>query len=234
KEGLIHFASRNAMNNEGLGEKVVAQLFHAELIETIADLYRLEREKLLELERMGEKSADNLLQAIEVSKTNSLEKLIFGLGIRFIGAKAAQILAEQFGTMDQLQKASYEELVTIDEIGDKMADSIVKYFEEEKVVALLNDLRELGLNMEYKGTMKKETVTDGPFAEKTIVLTGKMEEFTSNETKKQIEARGGKITGSVSKNTDIVIAGEAAGSKYNKAVELGITIWDEQQLKEAL
>jgi DNA ligase (NAD+) len=234
KEGLIHFASRNAMNIEGLGEKVVAQLFHAELIETIADLYRLEREKLLELERMGEKSADNLLQAIEVSKTNSLEKLIFGLGIRFIGAKAAQILAEQFGTMDQLQKASYEELVMIDEIGDKMADSIVKYFEEEKVVALLNDLRELGLNMEYKGPKKTETATDGPFAEKTIVLTGKMEEFTRNEAKEQIEARGGKITGSVSKNTDIVIAGEAAGSKYNKAVELGITIWDEQQLKEAL
>src|SRR5699024_9210606 len=123
KEGLIHFASRNAMNIEGLGEKVVAQLFHAELIETIADLYRLEREKVLELERMGEKSTDNLLQAIEVSKANSLEKLIFGLGIRFIGAKAAQILAEQFETMDRLQQATYDELVMVDEIGEKMADS---------------------------------------------------------------------------------------------------------------
>ena len=234
KEGLIHFASRNAMNIEGLGEKVVAQLFHAELIETIADLYRLEREKVLELERMGEKSTDNLLQAIEVSKANSLEKLIFGLGIRFIGAKAAQILAEQFETMDRLQQATYDELVTVDEIGEKMADSIVKYFEEEKVVALLDDLRKLGLNMEYKGPKKEKVDANSPFVGKTIVLTGKLETLTRNEVKEQIETQGGKITGSVSRNTDLVIAGEAAGSKYNRAVDLGITIWDEQQLKEAL
>src|SRR5699024_4214926 len=221
-------------NIEGLGEKVVAQLFHAELIETIADLYRLEREKVLELERMGEKSTDNLLQAIEVSKANSLEKLIFGLGIRFIGAKAAQILAEQFETMDRLQQATYDELVMVDEIGEKMADSIVKYFEEEKVVSLLDDLRKLGLNMEYKGLKKEEVAANSPFVGKTIVLTGKLETLTRNEVKEQIETQGGKITGSVSRNTDLVIAGEAAGSKYNRAVDLGITIWDEQQLKEAL
>lgn len=234
KEGLIHFASRDAMNIEGLGEKVVAQLFDNELIQTIPDLYRLERDKLLELERMGEKSVDNLLKAIEASKSNSLEKLIFGLGIRFIGAKAAKILAEEFETMDNLQQATYGQLIAIDEIGEKMADSIVKYFEEEKVVTLLNELRDLNLNMEYKGPKKTADVSDSPFAGKTIVLTGKLENFTRKEAKEKIEAFGGKITGSVSKKTDIVIAGEAAGSKYDKAVELGITIWNEQQLKEAL
>ena len=233
-EGFIHFVSRNAMNIDGLGEKVVMQLFNAELIHTMADLYRLEKEELLELERMGEKSVTNLLNAIEASKQNSLEKLIFGLGIRFIGEKAARILAEEFGTMEKLQEANYEELVTIDEIGEKMADSIVQYFSEEKVSKLLNELSELGINMEYTGPKRAAQSADSIFADKTVVLTGKMESLNRNEAKEKIESLGGKVTGSVSKNTDIVIAGEAAGSKYDKAVKLGITVWNEEELIEAL
>lgn len=234
KEGLIHFVSRNAMNIDGLGEKVIIQLFQENLVKTIADIYRLKREELLELERMGEKSVDNLLQAIEVSKDNSLEKLLFGLGIRFVGSKAAKTLATEFETMKNIQQASYEDLIAVDEIGDKMADSIVQYFQEEKVMNLLDELRELGINMDYNGPKRPEADEDSIFAGKTIVLTGKMEKFTRTEAKERIEAKGGSVTGSVSKKTDILIAGEDAGSKYDKAQKLGITIWDEQELETAL
>ncbi|GGA75568.1 NAD-dependent DNA ligase LigA [Ornithinibacillus halotolerans] len=230
QEGLIHFVSRNAMNIEGLGEKVINQLFREGLIQTIADIYRLEREELLKLERMGEKSVDNLLTAIEGSKQNSLERLLFGLGIRFIGAKAAKTLATEFVTMEKLQQATYEDLIAIDEIGEKMADSIVQYFSEEKVTALIKELKDLGLNFNYNGPRPVEVSdTDNPFAGKTIVLTGKMEQMSRPEAKERIEALGGKVTGSVSKKTDIVIAGEDAGSKYDKAVQLGITIWNENE-----
>ena len=235
QEGLIHFVSRDAMNIDGLGEKVVEQLYKAGLVQGIPDLYRLEKDQLLPLERMGEKSATNLLTAIEVSKTNSLEKLIFGLGIRHIGAKAAQILAQHFETMEALQRATYDELVEIDEIGEKMADAIVHYFREDKVTELIEQLNELGLNMAYKGPKTdNETDTDHLFNEKTVVLTGKLTQFTRRELKELIEAQGGKVTGSVSKNTDLVIAGEAAGSKYDAAVKLDITIWDEADLETAL
>ncbi|MFD2045205.1 NAD-dependent DNA ligase LigA [Ornithinibacillus salinisoli] len=235
QEGLIHFVSRNAMNIDGLGEKVINQLFREKLIHTIADIYRLEREELLKLERMGEKSVDNLLQAIEVSKQNSLERLLFGLGIRFIGSKAAKTLASEFETMDNLQQASYEELIAIDEIGDKMADAVVQYFAEEKVIALLNELKDLNVNMAYTGPKRSGVANESSvFADKTVVLTGKMETFTRNEAKEKIEALGGSVTGSVSKKTDILVAGEDAGSKYDKAVKLGITIWDEEKLVEIL
>ncbi|MEN2467853.1 NAD-dependent DNA ligase LigA [Ornithinibacillus sp. JPR2-1] len=235
QEGLIHFVSRNAMNIDGLGEKVINQLFREGLIHTIADLYRLEREELLKLERMGEKSVDNLLSAIEASKANSLERLLFGLGIRFIGAKAAKTLATEFETMDKLQQATYEELIAVDEIGDKMADSIVQYFAEEKVTALINELKELQINMEYKGPKRVEVSLDSnPFASKTFVLTGKMEQMSRPEAKERIEALGGKVTGSVSKKTDVLVAGEDAGSKYDKAVELGITIWNEEEFIDRL
>ncbi|GGB49935.1 NAD-dependent DNA ligase LigA [Virgibacillus dakarensis] len=234
KEGLIHFVSRNAMNIDGLGEKVIIQLFQEKLIHTIADIYRLKRDELLNLERMGEKSVDNLLQAIEASKTNSLERLLFGLGIRFVGAKAAKTLAEQFETMEKLQHATLDDLIAVDEIGEKMADSIVQYFSEEEVMDLLKELSGLGVNMEYKGIKRSEQTADTIFSGKTIVLTGKMEHYTRPEAKEIIENMGGTVTGSVSKKTDIVIAGEDAGSKYEKAQKLGVTIWDEQQLKEAL
>ncbi|MCG5104158.1 NAD-dependent DNA ligase LigA [Oceanobacillus alkalisoli] len=233
-EGMIHFVSRNAMNIDGLGEKLVMQLFNEGLVHTIPDLYRLEREELLELERMGEKSVSNLLHAIEASKENSLEKLLFGLGIRFIGEKAAQILSQEFETMERLQQATYEELVAVDEIGEKMADSIEQYFSEDKVNEMLQELQELGVNMEYTGPKKVSEAMTSPFMDITVVLTGKLEQLSRNDAKAKIEALGGKVTGSVSKKTGLVVAGEAAGSKYDRAQELGIPIWNEEQLLEAL
>lgn len=234
QEGLIHFVSRNAMNIAGLGEKVIQQLYKEELVHTIADLYRLERQQLLTLERMGEKSVQNLLEAIESSKENSLEKLLFGLGIRHIGEKAAQILAMNFLTMDQLQQATFEDFVAIDEIGDIMADSIVQYFSEDKVIDLLTDLKELNLNMEYTGPRLTEQTQETVFTNKTVVITGKMERYTRKEIQAIIEEYGGSVTGSVSGKTDFVIAGEAAGSKYDRAVERGIEIWTEQDFMNAI
>ncbi|WP_226035430.1 NAD-dependent DNA ligase LigA [Aquibacillus saliphilus] len=234
KEGLIHFVSRNAMNIDGLGEKVIEQLFHENLVHTIADLYKLERKELLKLERMGEKSVENLLAAIEVSKQNSLERLLFGLGIRHVGSKAARTLAEQFETIDHIVEATFEDYTSIYEIGEKMADSIVRYFDETRVKQLIDELRSLGLNMEYKGIRKSDKQEDSLFTDKTVVLTGKLEVLSREEAKEKIEAYGGKVTGSVSKKTDILIAGADAGSKLDKAKELGITVWDEQELREAL
>ncbi|WP_058306156.1 NAD-dependent DNA ligase LigA [Gracilibacillus massiliensis] len=234
KEGLIHFVSRLAMNIDGLGEKVVEQLFQAEYIHTIADLYRLDREELLKLERMGEKSVDNLLKAIEDSKENSLERLLFGLGIRYVGSKAAKTLATHFETMEKLQEAGFDDLVAVDEIGDKMADSIVRYFEDEKVNQLISELRALGLNLTYQGPKVTKAAADSSFSGKTIVLTGKLSIYTRQEAKQRIEALGGNVTGSVSKKTDLLIAGEEAGSKLDKAKSLNIEIWDEQLLQETL
>lgn len=235
KEGLIHFVSRDAMNIDGLGEKVIEQLFQEKLVNSIDDLYRLTREQLLPLERMGEKSVSNLLNAIEASKENSLERLIFGLGIRHIGAKAADILAREFETMERLQRATFDELIAIDEIGEKMAQAVVHYFSQEKVVELIQKLKDLGINMTYKGRTEVDVDEEAnEFLNKTFVLTGKLENFTRKEAKDLIEAYGGKVTSSVSKNTDVVIAGEAAGSKYDRATKLGITIWDEATFQEMI
>ncbi|ULT57432.1 NAD-dependent DNA ligase LigA [Neobacillus drentensis] len=231
REGLIHFVSRDAMNIEGLGEKVISQLFAVKLIGDVADIYKLTHEQLLALERMGEKSVTNLLKAIEASKANSLEKLIFGLGIRHVGAKAAKTLAQQFITMEKLAQASKEELISINEIGDKMADSIVSFFEQEEAIELINELVLAGVNMEYKGARPiSAEESDSVFAGKTVVLTGKMEQLSRNEAKEKIEALGGNVAGSVSKKTHLVIAGEDAGSKLTKAQELGIEVWDEERL----
>lgn len=235
REGFIHFVSRNAMNIDGLGEKVVAQLFKEKLIENFADLFKLEREKLLELERMGEKSVDNLLSAIEKSKENSLERLLFGLGIRHVGAKAAKTIAQRFESMDGLMNASKEEFLAVEEIGEKMADSIVLYFSKPEVKDLMEELKSLGMNMEYKGPkLVKVEDLDTPFAGKTVVLTGKLSILTRNEAKEKLERLGAKVTGSVSKNTDMLIAGEDAGSKLDKAKTFGIEIWDEQKLVDEL
>ncbi|WP_312096059.1 NAD-dependent DNA ligase LigA [Niallia sp.] len=235
REGLIHFVSRNAMNIDGLGERVVSQLFSEKLIEDVADLYTLEFEQLIELERMGEKSVNNLLQAIEKSKQNSLERLLFGLGIRHVGAKAAKTIAMEFKHMDQLMVATKEDLTAVNEIGEKMADSIVTFFEQEEVLELITELKAYGVNMAYTGPLPVATEeADSVFAGKTIVLTGKLEQLSRNEAKEQIELLGGKITGSVSKKTDLVIAGEDAGSKLTKAEQLGIEVWDEERLMEEL
>ncbi|NSL53024.1 NAD-dependent DNA ligase LigA [Calidifontibacillus erzurumensis] len=235
REGLIHFVSRNAMNIEGLGEKVITQLFAANLIHDVADIYTLDRDELLKLERMGEKSVDNLLKAIEASKANSLEKLLFGLGIRHVGAKAAKTLAQHFETMEALQKATMEDLLQINEIGEKMADSIVTYFSKEEVRELIEELKSYGVNMVYKGPkiVNVEEI-ESVFAGKTVVLTGKLEQMTRNDAKKELEALGAKVTGSVSKNTDLVIAGSDAGSKLDKALQLGIEVWDEARLLQEL
>lgn len=234
REGLIHFVSRNAMDIEGLGEKVIAQLFQEQLIHNIADLYKLERDELLQLDRMGEKSVQNLLNAIEASKENSLERLLFGLGVRYVGTKAAGTLAQHFGHIDALVEADAEALQAIPEIGEKMADSIARYFDKPQVVELIEELKELGLNMEYNGAQPSEGPADSPFKDKTIVLTGKMENFTRGDAKRIVQDLGGNVTGSVSSKTDLLIAGEDAGSKYKKAQDLGIEIWDEAQFAEAL
>nr|WEZ50301.1 helix-hairpin-helix domain-containing protein [Bacillus subtilis] len=213
------------------GERVITQLFEENLVRNVADLYKLTKERVIQLERMGEKSTENLISSIQKSKENSLERLLFGLGIRFIGSKAAKTLAMHFESLENLKKASKEELLAVDEIGEKMADAVITYFHKEEMLELLNELQELGVNTLYKGPKKvKAEDSDSYFAGKTIVLTGKLEELSRNEAKAQIEALGGKLTGSVSKNTDLVIAGEAAGSKLTKAQELNIEVWNEEQL----
>ncbi|EAD6987106.1 NAD-dependent DNA ligase LigA [Listeria monocytogenes] len=235
KEGLIHFVSRNAMNIDGLGEKVIIQLFSQHLINDVADLFFLSKEKLLELERMGEKSVTNLLASIEASKQNSLEKLLFGLGIRHVGAKAAKSLAIHFDTMDNLKVADKETLTSINDIGEKMADSIVTYFANEEVHDLLEELKRAGVNMTYTGP-KLEDMSEEElvFTGKTVVLTGKLEKLTRNDAKALIESLGGNVSGSVSKKTDVVVAGSDAGSKLAKAEELAIPIWSEEDLIEYL
>ncbi|HLQ84413.1 MAG TPA: NAD-dependent DNA ligase LigA [Pseudogracilibacillus sp.] len=233
KEGLIHFVSREAMDIKGLGERVVEQLYNESLVSSIADIYTLEKSRLLTLERMGEKSVNNLLEAIEASKNNSLEKLIFGLGIRHIGTKAASILAVNFKTMDALMKANYDDIVAIDEIGEIMAESIIKYLNEPHVKELLNSLAEMGINMTYTGpALEQLEDEDLLFANKKIVLTGKLANYTRREAKEVIERLGGEVTSSVSKNTDIVLAGTDAGSKYDQAVKLEVEIWDEETFKK--
>ena len=166
KEAIIHFVSRNAMNIEGIGERVVEQLYRENLVHDVSDLYTLTREQLIELERMGEKSVANLLSAIESSKENSLEKMLFGLGIRHVGVKAASILAEEFGTLESLMKATTEELISIHEIGDKVAESLTTYFSNEDVLEVLRKLESYGLNLTYKGQSRQDLPTDGPFSGK--------------------------------------------------------------------
>ncbi|WP_419959802.1 NAD-dependent DNA ligase LigA [Psychrobacillus sp. BM2] len=235
QEGIYHFASRNAMNIDGLGEKVVEQLFREQLIKDISDLYTLTVDDLVKLERMGLKSATNLVEAIEASKANSMERVLFGLGVRHIGEKAAKILSENFHSFETLMKATREELIAIFEIGDKMADSLVTYFEQEEVQLLIGRLIEAGLTLQYTGRIIDAAVMENsPFAGKTVVLTGKLIQLTRTEAKEKIESLGGKVAGSVSKKTDLVIAGEEAGSKLEKATSLGIEVWDEQKLLDSI
>ena len=229
-EGIIHFVSRGAMNIDGLGEKVVRQLFDAELITDVSDLYKLQYDDLIELERMGDKKVTNLLTAIEASKTMPLSKLLFGLGIRFLGSKASRLIAEEFGSMAEVLKATKEQLIEIPEIGEKIADSIVTYTQNEDFIELVNKLEAAGLNL----TEEKEELSGTVFSKMTFVLTGKLVEMTRDDAKQSIESYGGKVTGSVSKNTDVVVAGEDAGSKLEKANKLGVTVWNEREFIEKL
>ncbi|EGP5492029.1 NAD-dependent DNA ligase LigA [Enterococcus faecium] len=235
KEGLNHFVSRNAMNIDGLGPRVLEQMYDKKLVADVADLYKLTEEELLTLDKIKEKSANNILTAIDNSKDNSVERLIFGLGIRHVGAKAAKILAEHFGDLETLSKSDYESIIALDTIGDIIADSVVTYFSNEEVHELMNELKQAGVNFEYKGLRNAQLQeVESPFKEKTVVLTGKLTRFTREEAKEMIENLGGKVTGSVSKKTDIVVAGEDAGSKLTKAQELGIEVWTEDQMADAL
>ena len=235
KEGLNHFVSRNAMNIDGLGPRVLEQMYDKKLVADVADLYKLTEEELLTLDKIKEKSANNILTAIDNSKDNSVERLIFGLGIRHVGAKAAKILAEHFGDLETLSKSDYESIIALDTIGDIIADSVVTYFSNEEVHELMNEIKQAGVNFEYKALRNAQLQeVESPFKEKTVVLTGKLTRFTREEAKETIENLGGKVTGSVSKKTDIVVAGEDAGSKLTKAQELGIEVWTEDQMADAL
>jgi DNA ligase (NAD+) len=235
REGIIHFVSRDAMNIDGMGEKVVSQLFDERLLASAADLYTLDRNRLLQLERMGVTSVNNLLEAIEKSKQNSLERLLFGLGIRLVGSKAAKLLAQQFGTLERLMEAKEDELTAIHEIGSKMAESTVAYFNNPEVQTVIEKLREEGVNFQYKGvTAAQLGEIDSVFAGKTVVLTGTLESMDRKEAAAKIESLGGKITGSVSKSTDIVVAGDKAGSKLTKAEQLGVRVMNEAEFLETL
>lgn len=235
KEGLNHFVSRNAMNIDGLGPRVLEQMYDKKIISNVADLYFVTEEELLTLEKIKEKSANNILTAIQNSKSNSLEKLLFGLGIQHVGAKAAKLIAEKFKDLDSVMDASKEEISEIDTIGPVIADSLEKYFANEEVHELIAELKRAHINLIYLGKTNEDlSNVDSPFKDKTIVLTGKLLHFNRNEAKEKIEALGGKVTGSVSKKTDIVVAGEDAGSKLEKALKLEVTVWDEEQMVSAI
>ncbi len=225
REGLIHFVSRDAMNIEGCGPSVINQLIDSELVRDAADLYSLNKEDLLKLERMGEKSADNLLKAIEASKENELDELLFGLGIRHVGAKVARILAEEFGTVEKLMAAEHEHLAAIRDIGGKIAESVVTWLSVPSNVDLLERLAKAGLKMEFA---TRATSEGNPFFGKTLVFTGTLPTLGRAEAQTMAQDVGAKVSGSVSKKTDYVIAGAEAGSKLEKATKLGVTVIDEE------
>ena len=228
KEGMTHFASRDAMNISGLGPSVVEKLFNAQLVKDVADIYRLTVEDFLLLEGIKEKSAQKLYQAIQASKENSAEKLLFGLGIRHVGSKASQLLLQNFHSVEVLAQANPEEIATIESLGSVIAQSLQTYFATEGSKILLSELKELGVNLDYKGQI---VASDAALSGLTVVLTGKLERLTRSEAKSKLENLGAKVTGSVSKKTDLVVAGADAGSKLQKAQELGIDIRDEAWLE---
>ncbi|AIK77861.1 MULTISPECIES: NAD-dependent DNA ligase LigA [Streptococcus] len=228
KEGLIHFASRDAMNITGLGPAVVEKLFDQQLVNDVAGIYRLTVEDLLQLENFKEKSANKLYTAIQASKENSAEKLLFGLGIRHVGSKASQILLKHFHDLEQLAKAEKEEIAALDSLGMVIAESLSSYFAQEGTHILLSELKEAGLNFTYLG---EKVAADAVLSGLTVVLTGKLERLNRSEAKKKLESLGAKVTSSVSKKTSLVVAGADAGSKLTKAQELGIDIRDEAWLE---
>jgi DNA ligase (NAD+) len=229
RETILHFASRGVMNIDGLGDALVTQLTDRKLINNVADIYKLTKADLLSLERMGDKSAQNVLDEIENSKKLPLERVIYGLGIRMVGERTAQFLAEHFGSMDALMNAGEEELQEVNEVGPRIAQSIVEFFQEPKNRALVNQLQDMSLRL--TGTKKQRGTK---LAGKTFVLTGTLPNLTRDEAKKMIEDAGGRVSGSVSKKTDFVVAGDDAGSKLDKAKELGVKVIGEKELQELL
>ncbi|MDU6114235.1 MAG: NAD-dependent DNA ligase LigA [Paraclostridium sordellii] len=232
RRGIIHFASRDAMNIDGLGESIISLLLDNKIIKDIADLYYIKKEDIVNLERLGEKSATNLINAIEKSKNNDLYRLINGLGIKYIGVKGAKVLAKSFKSLDDIINSSIEELTNLEEFGEVMADSVVEFFNEDKNIVVINKLKEVGVN-----TLSSNSEDNGLaniFDKMKIVLTGTLPTLKRNDAKELIEARGGKATSSVSKSTTFVLAGEEAGSKLTKANELGVTVIDEAKFLELL
>ena len=234
KERIRHFASRNAMDIEGLGPAIIDQLVEKGLIKDISDLYFLKRDDLISLERMAEKSADNLLDAIEKSKKKSLANLIYGLGIRYVGVHTAEVITRYYPTLDKFRKANLEELIEINEIGPKIAESIILFFNEKENLAIIERLRGAGLNFgqEEEGTKKEKEAR--PLSGKQFVLTGTLKEFTRTQVKEIISKLGGRVTGSVSKRTDYVVVGEDPGSKYQKAQKIGVPIINEEEFKKLI
>ena len=232
-ESLIHYVSRKAMNIDGLGERIIEDFYNMGFIKKIEDIYDLKDKKtlLIELEGFGDKSVNNLITSVENSKSNSLERLIFALGINGIGEKNAKILAKKYKNIDNLMKVSYEELNNIRDIGPVLAKSIFEFFNNEENIVLINNLKNIGVNMNYIG---EDVVENVNFINKKFVVTGTLKKYSRDEIKEIIENNGGTTSESVSKKTDIVIVGENAGSKYDKAVSLGIEIWDEDKLDSML
>ena len=232
KERIRHFASRNAMDIEGLGPAIIDQLVEKGLIKDISDLYFLERDDLISLERMAEKSADNLLDAIEKSKKKSLPNLIYGLGIRYVGVHTAEVITRYYPTLDKFKKANLEKLIEINEIGPKIAESIILFFKEKESLAIIERLRSTGLNFGQEEEKIREEKEVQILAGKQFVLTGTLKDFTRTQAKEIISELGGRVTGSVSTKTDYIVAGEDAGSKYQKAQELGVPIINEEEFKK--
>ncbi|AZN77146.1 DNA ligase (NAD(+)) LigA [Lactobacillus acidophilus] len=229
EEGITHFASRPAMNIAGLGPKIVKQLIANDLVHNVADLYHLSAEDLAQLDHFKEKSINNLLTAIDNSKKNSVELLITGLGIDHVGAKAARLIAQKFKNLAKIMSLGVQDLASIDTIGMTIAESMTTYFAQPEAQEMIADLEKSGLNMEYLGEDEHEDIPDNPFKDKTVVLTGKLEHYTRSEFTKRLQALGAKVTGSVSKKTNYVIYGQDAGSKYNKAEQLGIPLLTEEE-----
>lgn len=228
-EKLIHFASRDAMNIDGFGDQIVEDFYNMGYLKKFIDFYHLDNYKneLMELEGFGNKSINSLIDSIEESKKNSLERLLFALGIRYVGNKTAKILAKKFGNIDNIMNSSYDDLVDVRDIGSVIAKSVVDYFSNDENINMISDLKKIGVNMGYSGPIE---VFDEEFSGKTFVLTGTLEKYKRNDLKSIIESKGGYVSGSVSKKTDVVIAGSDPGSKYDNAVKLGITIWNEIDL----
>ncbi|HEX3879553.1 MAG TPA: helix-hairpin-helix domain-containing protein, partial [Bryobacteraceae bacterium] len=230
KETILHYASRGVMNIDGMGDALVDQLVDRGMVKSVADLYDLTEERIVELERMGKKSAANVIANIANSKNNPLPRLLSALGLRFVGERTAVFLAEHFGSMDAIANASIEELQQAEEVGPKVAESICEFFRESHNRELIERLRAAGLQFTHETRRPKA----GPLASKTLVLTGTLPTLSRDDAKKMIEAAGGKVSGSVSKKTNFVVAGEDAGSKLVKAQELGVEIWDEARLIQEL
>ncbi|MDZ5255090.1 NAD-dependent DNA ligase LigA [Clostridium sp. LIBA-8841] len=227
---IVHFAGREAMNIAGFSERTAEQLFEKLDIRDISDLYKLEYEKLLDLDKFGPKKAQNLLDAIEKSKNCTLEAFLYSLGIPNVGVKTAKDLVKRFESLDNLEKATFEELVSVQDVGDIVARSIIEFFKEERTLKVINELLALGVNPHYE----KKEVLESPFMGKTVVVTGTLENYSRTSIKEKLESLGAKVAGSVSKKTDFVIAGEAAGSKYDKAKSLGVTILSEEEFENMI